>query len=404
MTAAAQRPSSLAGAVARAAQPPPGRVAPRRGHRRPARGSSPAWRPSWCRPRGRRRPASATASTSTCSPSTRSATRPPRASSAVFGGPEVTASASFTNYPMLVEGRTVPGLGVTPIRGESGPTILEGEPAAPRRRGGARGRHRRSPRSRRRRRRCRCRPATAYHGRATAAAAGPARRRAGDVRRDLAAGGGRGAARRRRARHPADVRTAARLRARTCPSGPSASLADGTDPTDLIDANPDGVEDELGVETRWFTDARPAELAAARRGLAGARRCRGGRPPAPRHRARAGRLVADPSERRRPVGAPGARVLPLASSPAPRRGSPSQPASPRWSSGSRSGSRSVDSPSAPSPDRSPWWTTPSSPPWLVVALALAVGASVGVAALVAGQVARHVSSAATLRDAEGRRA
>ena len=48
--------------------------------------------------------------------------------------------------------------------------------------------------------------------------------------------------------------------------------------------------------------------------------------------------------------------------------------------------------------------TPSSPPWIVVALALAVGASVGVAALVAGQVARHVSSAGTLRDAEGRRA
>jgi hypothetical protein len=47
---------------------------------------------------------------------------------------------------------------------------------------------------------------------------------------------------------------------------------------------------------------------------------------------------------------------------------------------------------------------PSSPPWLIVALALAVVASTAASALVAGQVARHVSSAATLRDADGRRA
>ena len=129
---------------------------------------------------------------------------------------------------------------------------------------------------------------------------------------------------------------------------------------------------------------------AARRGLAGARRCRRGRPPAPRRRARPGRLVADPSERRRAVGAPGPRVLPLPARP--HRGVADRPsrASPPSSSGSRSGSPSVDSPSAPSPDRSPWSTTPSSPPWLVVALALAVGASVGAGALVAGQVARHV--------------
>jgi hypothetical protein len=46
----------------------------------------------------------------------------------VFGGPEVTVAASYTSYPMLVDGRTVPGLSVTPIRGESGPTILDGEP------------------------------------------------------------------------------------------------------------------------------------------------------------------------------------------------------------------------------------------------------------------------------------
>ena len=39
-----------------------------------------------------------------------------------------------------------------------------------------------------------------------------------------------------------------------------ATLDDSTDPADLIAANPDGVEDALGLPTRWFTDARPAEL------------------------------------------------------------------------------------------------------------------------------------------------
>ena len=40
-----------------------------------------------------------------------------------------------------------------------------------------------------------------------------------------------------------------------------------------------------------------------------------------------------------------------------------------------------------------WWTHPSSPPWLVVALALAVVASVGAGALVAGQVGAPASQA-----------
>ena len=44
------------------------------------------------------------------------------------------------------------------------------------------------------------------------------------------------------------------------PEWTTANLAEGTNPTELIDDNPDGVEDALGVETRWFTDARPAEL------------------------------------------------------------------------------------------------------------------------------------------------
>jgi hypothetical protein len=46
---------------------------------------------------------------------------------------------------------------------------------------------------------------------------------------------------------------------------------------------------------------------------------------------------------------------------------------------------------------------PSTPPVLLLALGCAVAASVGAGALAAAQVARHVSSAATLRDAEGRR-
>ena len=194
-------------------------------------------------------------------------------------------------------------------------------------------------------------------GRSAAPAAVAARRRARDVRRHLAAGHGRGAARRRRARHPAHLRTAARLRrepARVDHRQPGRRhRPDGASST----PTPTASRTRSGVKTRWFTDARPAELLQLDEASPGARRCHRGRPPAPRRRARPGRLVADPSERRRAVGAPGPRVLPLPARP--HRGVADRSAGPRraWPSACRSGSPSVDSPSAPSPDRSRWWTT-----------------------------------------------
>ena len=304
---------------------------------------------------------------------------------------------------MLVDGRTVPGLSVTPIRGESGPTMLEGEPV----------RHddevvlgvdtadrlgveigdevqvqsgQRLPQSVPRPRRCRC----AIVGLATFAAISQQ-------------GAGRGAARRRRARHPAHLRAAARLR---------------REPARVDHGEPGGGHRPDGAHRRQPRRRRgrarrpdavvhrcaTRRAPAARRGLPGARRCRRGRAPAARRRARPGRLVADPGQRRRAVGAPGPRMLPRTSSPAPRRGSRFHRASPPWSSGSRSGSPSVDSPSAPSPDRSRWSTTRAHRPGSSWRWCSPWPRRSGAGALVAGQVARRVASAATLRDAEARRA
>ena len=183
------------------------------------------------------------------------------------------------------------------------------------------------------------------------------------------------------------------------PEWTTASLAEGTDPTELIDANPDGVEDALGVETRWFTDARPAELLQldeASPVLAGAIAvallllvavlAQGAWS---RTRASAAELSVlqalgcSRSQLARTAAwqpvPPGLAALVI--------GVPLGIAVGRLAFSAFARSIAVVD-------------APSSPPWLVVALALAVVASVGAGALVAGQVARHVSSAATLRDAE----
>ena len=344
-------------AVARGAQPPAGGGAPRTGH--DGRGGAPRRRGDrrGVEPRGRGRPAALRRGLRRAR--LQLVRRPDRrrASSRSSVARRSTVSASYTSYPMLVgrADRPRPQRHADPW-GER-PDDARGGARAPRRRGGARGRHRRSPRGRPRRRRCRCSPATRYSGRSTAPAAVAARRRARDVRRHLAAGSGRGAARRRRARHPTHVRAAARLRREPARVDHGAAWRTAPNPTELIDANPDGVEDALGHHDAVVHRCATRRAPAARRGVTRARRRHRGRAPAPRRRARPGCLVAHPSERRRALGAPGPRMLPLPARPHRGVADRCRPASPPSPSACRSGSPSVDSPSAASPARSRSWTT-----------------------------------------------
>ena len=319
----------------------------------------------------------------------------------VFGGPEVTVAASYTSYPMLVDGRTVPGLSVTPIRGESGPTVLEGDPVrhddevvlgvdtADRLRVGVGDQ------------------VQVQSGRAYPSGPPPpplSLRVVGLA--TFATISQQGADEARLGVGALVTRpTFEQLLGsdENLPEWTTASLADGTDPSDLIDANPDGVEDVLGVKTRWFTDARPAEL-----------------------------LQLDEAS---PVfaGAVGVTLLLLVSVLAQGAWSRTRAIAAELSVLQALGcSRSQLARTAAWQSAPPGLGAllvglplgvavgrlafsgfarsiavvddPSSPPWLIVALALAVVASTAASALVAGQVARHVSSAATLRDADGRRA
>ena len=316
----------------------------------------------------------------------------------VFGGPEVTDAASYTSYPMLVDGRTVPGLSITPIRGESGPTMLEGEPV----------RHDdevvlgvdTAERLGRRR--------SATRSQVQAGTRLPRRSAAPAGRRCASSGWRRSPPSRSRAptrpgsasarSSPGPPSSGCSAPTRTCPSGPTASLAEGTDPTELIDANPDGVEDALGIPTRWFTDARPAELLQldeASPVLAGAVAVA---LLAARRRARPGRVVAHPGQSppscrcSRPSAAP-ARQLARTAAWQPVPAGPRRAGRRRAARHRRRSSRA----SAPSPARSRWSTTRAHRRGSSSALVLAVR-RVGRrgAPLVAGQVARHVASAATL--------
>jgi putative ABC transport system permease protein len=319
----------------------------------------------------------------------------------VFDVPQVTVSASYTSYPMLVDGRTVPGLSITPIRGESGPTVLEGEPVrhddevvlgvdtADRLHVGPGDR-------------VQVQSGTAYSG-------GPpppplSLRVVGLA--TFATISQQGADEARLGVGVLVTRpTFEQLLGsdENLPEWTTASLAEGADPTELIDANPDGVDDALGVKSRWFTDARPAELLQldeASPVLAGAvavallllvallaqgawsrtRAITGELSVLQALGCSRGQLARTAAWQSVPPGLAALLV-----------GLPLGIAVGRLAfSGFARSIAVVDD--------------PSSPTWLVVALALAVVASTGASALVAGQVARHVSSAATLRDADARRA
>ena len=67
--------------------------------------------------------------------------------STAFGeADDVVAATGFTLVPFLLDGRAVPGLAATTIKGELTPTIVEGRAAAGRRRGRRRSRHAGRPR------------------------------------------------------------------------------------------------------------------------------------------------------------------------------------------------------------------------------------------------------------------
>ncbi|HEX5588543.1 MAG TPA: FtsX-like permease family protein [Acidimicrobiia bacterium] len=176
---------------------------------------------------------------------------------AVFAeDPDVAAATGFTAAPLLVDGRAVPGLAARAVKGQLGPTILRGRSV----RGddeivvggdtldqlgvelgdrvavqvaGADG--------------ARARPlALRVVGVATFAPVvqiGTDQPRLGTgalVRRD----------------------TFDRLSDTTDnnPEWTAARLAPGVTPAAMIARNPEGVPDALGMPTRWFTDAKPAEL------------------------------------------------------------------------------------------------------------------------------------------------
>jgi hypothetical protein len=182
-----------------------------------------------------------------------------------------------------------------------------------------------------------------------------------------------------------------------------ATLAAGATLDDVVADNPDGVEDALGVSTRWFGDARPAELLQldeASPVLAGAvavallllitvlaqgawARTRASSSELSVLQALGcsrAQLARTAAWQAVPAGL-GALVVGLPLGVAIGRLA--------FSAFARSIAVVDD---------------PSSPPWLVLALGVAVLLAVGAGALVSGLVARHVSSAATLREADARRA
>jgi ABC-type lipoprotein release transport system permease subunit len=318
-----------------------------------------------------------------------------------FGGPEVEAVASYTNYPMLVEGRPVPGLGIHPIRGEVGPTVLDGEPL----------RH----------------DDEVLLGVDTAQALDVELGDEVEVQSSNAFTGGppppprvlrvvglatfpaisqQGADEARLGVGALVTQPTFEALLGSDANGPEwtvAAMDEGADPIDLIAANPEGVEDAVGIPTRWFTDARPAEL-----------------------------LQLDEAS---PVLAGGVVVALLLLMTVLAQGAWSRA---RASAGDLSILQALGCSRSQRARIAMWQAVPSgvaalvigvplgvaigrlafsafarsiavvddpsSPAWLVVGLVLAVGAAVAVGALVAGQVARRVSGAVTLRGAVARRA
>jgi hypothetical protein len=187
------------------------------------------------------------------------------------------------------------------------------------------------------------------------------------------------------------------------PEWTAARLAEGTDAAAFAAANPDGVEDQLGIRTRWFDDARPAELVQldeASPVLAGAVAvallllvivvAQGAWS---RTRDSAGELSvlqALGCTRGQLVRATAWQAVP-AGLLALLLGLPLGVAIGRLAFGAFARSIAVVD-------------EPSSPPWLALCLAAAVATAVAAGALASSQVVRHLSSAATLRDADAHRA
>jgi hypothetical protein len=320
---------------------------------------------------------------------------------AIFGGPEVVAAASYTNHTMLVEGRTVPGLGLTKVRGTLGPTILEGEPArhddevvlgvdTAQRLEVAVGDE------------VSVQAATAFDGgspppahslRVVGLATFAAISQQGTDEARL----GNGAL--------VTIATFNELVGSTedLPEWTVAQLAEGASAAALIEANPEGVEETFGIPTRWFTDARPAELLqldAASPVLVGAVAVsfllfaillvQGGWSRTRSSLAELSVLQALGCSRQQLGRAATWQPVP-AGFAALVLGVPLGIAAGRLGFSAFARSIAVVD-------------HPSSPAWLVVALLVTVLVAVGAAALVSASVAHQVSSAATLRDATGRRA
>jgi hypothetical protein len=318
-----------------------------------------------------------------------------------FGGPEVTAATSFTNVALLVEGRTVPGVGITDLKGRIGPTTLEGGDLrhddevvlgidTADRLGVEVGDD------------VSVQAAAAFDGgpppppldlRVIGLATFPAIAQQGVDEPRLGVG----------ALVTRPTLDALSGSPDNLPEWTVARLADGVTPASLMAANPDGIQDQVGIPTRWFSEARPAELVqldAADQVLAGAvivsflllaaLVVQGGWSRARTSRRQLSVLQALGCSRQQLARAAAWQPVP-AGVAAVGIGVPFGVAAGRL--GFSAFARSV----AVVDD-------PSSPPWLVAALLLAVLISVGIGALVAGGVARRVPGAATLRDATGRRA
>jgi ABC-type lipoprotein release transport system permease subunit len=327
----------------------------------------------------------------------------------VFDTPDVTAATSYTNAALLVEGRTVPGLGITTTRGEIGPTILDGEgirhddevvlgvETADRLDVGIGDE-------------VSVQAATEFRqldvAPTTDGAPPPAQRLRVVGLATFAAIAQQGVDEPRLGIGALVTRPTLEALTGSDENDPEwtvARIADGTSPEAFIAANVEGVEDEFQIPTRWFTQARPAELVqldAAEPVLAGAVAVpflvlaalivQGGWSRARTSRAELSVLQALGCSRQQLARAAAWHPVP-AGVAALVLGIPLGIAAGRL--GFSAFARSV----AVVDD-------PSSPLWLVAALVLALAVSVGLAALVSGGVARRVPGAATLRDAAGRRA
>jgi hypothetical protein len=320
---------------------------------------------------------------------------------AAFDRPDVASSASYTTYPMLVEGRTVPGQSISPRRGDTGPTVVDGEPL----------RH----------------DDEVVLGLDTAESLGVAIGDEVEVQSSSTFTGGAPpparslrvvglatfAAISQQGADEARLGVGALVTRPTfeallgsdenLPEWTVATMADGADPAALIADSPEGVEDALGVPTRWFTDARPAELlqldeaapvlagaiaiafvlllvVLAQGAWARARGSAGDLSVLQALGASRGQLARTAAWQAVPAGAAALLV-----------GVPVGVAIGRLAFSAFAGSIAVVD-------------DPTSPPGILVALALSVLVAVAIGALGAGHVARRVSSAATLRGAEARRA